>query len=281
MSITWDSDEPPHNARIGPAGWVRVILRALAIILTIAAGLVLLLPLRLIEGRLHGLARPWTPHITRVVCRVSLLCMGLSFERRGAPMQGQGAVVANHSSWLDIFVLNASDQVFFVSKSEVAGWPGIGFLARSTGTVFIARDPREARSQTQLFEDRLLAGHRLLFFPEGTSTDGLRVLPFKSTLFQAFFDPDLRDTVSVQPVSVTYHAPKGADARIYGWWGDMAFGSHLIATLALARQGHVVVVYHDPIAVADVADRKALAAGAEAAVRMGHDPGSHVTRSAS
>ncbi|MEP1587801.1 MAG: lysophospholipid acyltransferase family protein [Tateyamaria sp.] len=270
MSITWDSNEPPQDVKIGLLGWIRVLLRGLAIILTITFGLVLLLPLRLIEARVHGMARPWSPHITRVVCRVSLICMGLRFERRGAPMQGQGAVVANHSSWLDIFVLNASDQVFFVSKAEVAGWPGIGFLARITGTVFIARERREAKVQTQVFETRLLAGHRLLFFPEGTSTDGQRVLPFKSTLFQAFLAPQLRDVLSVQPASVTYHAPKGTDPRTYGWWGDMDFGSHMIATLALARQGRVVVTYHAPLKVADMTDRKALAAASESAVRSGH-----------
>lgn len=271
MTTTWDSDEPPHDVSVGVLGWVRVVGRGALIIATIAAGLTVLLPLRVIERRRHGLRRPWTPHITRIVCRMSLVWMGLRFERRGAPMRGQGAVVANHSSWLDIFALNASDQVFFVSKSEVAGWPGIGFLARATGTVFIDRDRRAARAQTQMFEDRLIAGHRLLFFPEGTSTDGLRVLPFKSTLFQAFFADDLRDRLSVQPVSVTYHAPKGADARTYGWWGDMAFGPHLIATLALARQGQIVVTYHAPIRVADMGDRKTLAAACETAVRGGHE----------
>ena len=270
MSITWDSNEPPKTTKISVLGWVRVLLRGCAIMTTIAFGLLLMLPLRLVEARVHGMARPWTPRITRVVCRMSLICMGLRFERRGASMQGQGAVVANHSSWLDIFVLNASDQVFFVSKSEVAGWPGIGFLARVTGTVFIARARREAKAQTQVFEDRLLAGHRLLFFPEGTSTDGQQVLPFKSTLFQAFLADGLRDVLSVQPVSVTYHAPKGADSRIYGWWGDMDFGPHMVATLALARQGRVVVTYHTPLKVADFADRKALATASEIAVRNGH-----------
>lgn len=270
MSVTWDSDEPPHDTKIGALGWLRVVLRGGAIVATIALGLLLLLPLRLIEARLHGAGRPWTPHITRYVCRLSLVWMGLRFERRGTPMQGQGAIVANHSSWLDIFALNASDQVFFVSKAEVAGWPGIGFLARSTGTVFIARERGEARAQTRLFEERLSTGHRLLFFPEGTSTDGLRVLPFKSTLFQAFFADGLRDAVSVQPVSVTYHAPKGADARTYGWWGDMDFAPHMLATLALARQGRVVVTYHAPLRVAEMGDRKALAAASEAAVRAGH-----------
>ncbi|MEL6449845.1 MAG: 1-acyl-sn-glycerol-3-phosphate acyltransferase [Pseudomonadota bacterium] len=270
MSVTWEGGPPPVARAITTLGWLRLTRRAVAIVLTILAGLACLLPLRLIERPIFGQARPWTPWITQAVCRMSLRWMGLTLIRTGAPMRGQGAVVANHSSWLDIFVLNASDRVHFVSKAEVAGWPGIGFLAQVTGTVFIARDRRAAQAQTALFENRLLAGQRLLFFPEGTSTDGLRVLPFKTTLFQAFFAPALRASLAVQPVSVTYHAPDGADARAYGWWGDMGFGPHLLTTLALRRQGRVEVVYHPPIPVADISDRKALAAQSEALVRAGH-----------
>ena len=188
-------------------------------------------------------------------------------------MSGPGAIVANHASWLDIFALNATDRVYFVSKSEVAGWPGIGWLARATGTVFIARKGREARAQAALFEARLQAGHRLLFFPEGTSTDGRRVLPFKSTLFAAFLAEGVPPGLRLQPVSVVYHAPPGQDARLYGWWADMDFGPHLMRVLAQARQGQIEVIFHPPVAVADFADRKALAAHCEAAVRAGHAAG--------
>ena len=271
MNPTWDSEETPQTLKPGVLGWLRILVRGTVIVLTIVLGLAILLPLRLIERPMHGMFRPWTPHITRVVCRLSLLWMGLRYEVRGTSMRTPGALVANHSSWLDIFALNASGIIYFVSKSEVAGWPGIGFLARATGTLFIARDRRAARAQNQAFETRLLAGQRLLFFPEGTSTDGLRVLPFKSTLFEAFFARDLRGALSIQPVSVTYHAPQGVDPRIYGWWGDMDFAPHLLRTLALGRQGRVVVVYHNPIRVAEMSDRKALAAAAEQAVRAGHE----------
>ena len=270
MNMVWQGDPPPEHARLGPLALMRMAWRAAGIILTIALGLVLLLPLRVIEWPLFGLSRPWTPWITQAVCRLSLIWLGLGFHRVGYPMKERGAIVANHSSWLDIFILNASDRVYFVSKSEVAGWPGIGFLARATGTLFIARDRRAAKIQTTQFEERLLAGQRLLFFPEGTSTDGLRVLPFKSTLFAAFFAPQLRDAMSVQPVSVAYHAPDGRDLRTYGWWGDMSFGSHLLSTLALPRQGRVTVIYHPPVSVRDIADRKALAKTAERTVRAGH-----------
>lgn len=270
MSMTWDGAPPPDHVSRGPLALVRMVWRGAGIVAIILVGLVLLLPLRLIERPLFGLARPWTPWITQVVCRLSLMWLGLSYRRVGTPMRGPGAIVANHSSWLDIFVLNAADRIYFVSKSEVAGWPGIGTLARATGTLFIARDPRAAKAQTALFEERLKAGQRLLFFPEGTSTDGLRVLPFKSTLFASFFAEDLRPNISVQPVTVVYHAPGGRDRRTYGWWGDMEFGTHLLATLALPRHGHVEVVYHPAIAVRDMPDRKALAAAAEAAVRGHH-----------
>ncbi|WP_083957660.1 lysophospholipid acyltransferase family protein [Tateyamaria omphalii] len=270
MSMTWDGAPPPEHVERGPLAVLRMVWRALGIILIILVGLALLLPLRLVERPLFALHRPWTPWITQVVCRLSLRWLGLAYRRTGRPMTGQGAIVANHSSWLDIFVLNAADRIYFVSKSEVAGWPGIGTLARATGTLFIARDRRAAKAQTALFEERLMAGQRLLFFPEGTSTDGLRVLPFKTTLFASFFADALRPRMSVQPVTVVYHAPAGRDPRTYGWWGDMEFGTHLLATLALPRHGHVEVIYHPAIAVSDVADRKALAAAAETIVRGSH-----------
>jgi 1-acyl-sn-glycerol-3-phosphate acyltransferase len=184
-------------------------------------------------------------------------------------MPGKGAVVANHASWLDILTLNACQRVYFVSKAEVAGWPGIGWLARATGTVFIARDRAQADRQRREFEDRLGAGHRLLFFPEGTSTDGRRVLPFKTALFEAFLADGLRHGIAVQPVSVTYRAPAGEDARFYGWWADMDFASHFVQVLSAGRQGSVEVVLHEALQAANYESRKALAQAAEAAVRGG------------
>ncbi|MCR8826575.1 lysophospholipid acyltransferase family protein [Pseudosulfitobacter koreensis] len=270
MSVTWDDADVPPPRRFGPGDWLRVVLRGLCVGTLVFGGLALLLLVRLVERPFCGLHRPVTPFITVAVCKGALRLLGLPLHVKGSPMTGQGAIVANHASWLDIFVLNASKRIYFVSKSEVASWPGIGWLARATGTVFVVRDPRRAAEQTQTFQDRLLAGHKLLFFPEGTSTDGLRVLPFKPTLFQAFFAPELRGTLKVQPVTVTYHAPDKADARFYGWWGDMEFASHLLSTLAAPRQGRVEVVYHAPLKVSDFADRKALAAAAEETVRGAH-----------
>ena len=269
MSQTWDGAPPPAPVPVGVAGALRIALRGGLLGLVICGGLALLLVLRLVEAPLFAPRRPITPWITQGVCRAALVILGLRLRVEGRPMAGMGALVANHGSWLDIFALNAVARVYFVAKAEVAGWPGIGWLARATGTLFIRRDRAEAAAQAAAIEQRLRAGHRLLFFPEGTSTDGLRVLAFKPTLFAAFFAPGLGDGLQVQPVSVTYHAPAGQDARFYGWWGAMDFGAHLLKVLAAPRQGRVEVVFHPPVAVAGTAGRKALAARCEAAVRAG------------
>lgn len=272
MSPTWDPGDVPAGVKITPAGWVRVVLRGVALLSVLVAGVLATLILRPFEARRHGLYRPWTPYVTQWVCRTAFVILGMRHETVGERMAEPGAVVANHSTWLDIFTLNARKRIYFVSKSEVAGWPGIGILAKVTGTVFINRDPREAREQQALFETRLLAGHKLLFFPEGTSTDGLRVLPFKSTLFAAFFSEALRERLFVQPVTVIYSAPEGRDARFYGWWGDMDFAPSLLILLAQRPQGSVKVVYHQPLRVRDFPDRKALAAECERIVRAGMPP---------
>ena len=276
MSSRWESEAAlPVTPPITALGWLRVVLRGSALVALVFGGLVILLLVRLIERPLYGLHRPVTPFITQFVCRNAFRILGMRHRVEGTPMTARGAVVCNHGSWLDIFSLNAAKRIYFVSKSEVARWPGIGWLARATGTVFIERNRARAVEQTKVFEDRLLAGHKLLFFPEGTSTDGLQVLPFKTTLFQAFFAQNLRDEIAVQPVSVVYTAPAGLDSRFYGWWGDMSFGAHLLTTLAPARQGAVRVIYHTPLNVAAFENRKALALACEEAVRAGHTRALH------
>lgn len=271
MNTTWFGDAPPPAPRRTTLGYLLILLRGLPLALLVFGGLALLLLVRLIERPVFGIARPVTPHITVFVCRMALRIIGVTLHVKGEPAHGPGAAVANHASWLDIFVLNASKRIYFVSKSEVAGWPGIGWLARATGTVFIERNRAQAAAQAALFKERLSAGHRLLFFPEGTSSDGQRVLPFKTTLFAAFFAPELRETLEIQPVSVIYDAPLQADSRFYGWWGDMDFGSHFLRMLATPRHGQVTVVYDRPLQVGAFADRKALAAACEARVRAGFE----------
>lgn len=269
MSATWRAEEEPALRRPDARGWLRVLRRGGPMVLLTFGGLALLLLLRLPERALAGARRPLTGRLVQAVCRGNLRLMGLTVARQGRPMSGGGGLVANHAGWLDIFVLNAVDRVTFVAKAEVAGWPGIGWLARATGTMFVARDPRQAPAQAAAFAARLRAGERLLLFPEGTSSDGRRVLPFKPTLLAAFFADGLPADVALQPVSLRYTAPEGADPRFYGWWGDMALAPHLLQVLAAPRQGTALVTFHPPLAVAGFVGRKALAERAEALVRAG------------
>ncbi len=265
----WLQDElaaPPPGAM----GWLRVLWRGGMLGGLVYLCLFLLLVVRLIERPLWGMARPWTPFITQFACRGAFVILRLPLAMRGRPMAGRGAIVANHASWLDIFALNAAQQIYFVAKSEVKHWAAIGWLARATGTVFVARKGSAAKVQQSVFEDRLKAGHRLLFFPEGTSTDAIRVLPFKSTLFAAFYTHGLDHIMHIQPVTIIYHAPPGMDPRYYGWWGGMGFSAHLIKVLATKRQGRVEVIFHEPLAVDAFANRKALAAECERVIRAEH-----------
>lgn len=271
MSTTWQSKDMPPGVPIGPRGWLRVVLRAVPLVILVFGCLLILLLVRLVEAPLHGRARPWTPHITQFVCRNAFRVLGIGYETRGQPMDNAGAVVANHSSWLDIFALNAAQRITFVAKAEVAGWAGIGWLARATGTVFVKRDRKEAQAQIKTFQDRLSVGEQLLFFPEGTSTDGLQVLPFKPTLFAAFLAPEFAH-MALQAVTVRYVAGAGQDPRFYGWWGNMDFAPHLLATLAAAPQGRVIVTYHDPVQLDDFTDRKLLAKHLEDQTRAGLSP---------
>ncbi len=270
MTTTWVSDQPPPPmGKVTPRGWLRVLRRVLPAAGALLLGLGVLVLVRLLERPLAGQRRPISPLAVVLTCRAVLACFGIRRTRRGQPMCGRGALVANHVSWLDILVLNANAPVFFVSKAEVATWPGVGLLARLAGTLFIRRDKREADIQRAAFELRLHAHQRLLFFPEGTSTDGHRVLGFKPTLFAAFFTDSLRADMQIQPVTLAYHAPRGEDARFYGWWGDMDFGAHMLHVLSAPAQGRVEVIFHPAQPVDAFPNRKTLARAMEQTVREG------------
>lgn len=267
MSATWREEPEPVLAPPGLVGIIRAILRGGPLVLLLLLGLALKLLLRIVEKPLCHPRRPVTPWITVLVCRAALRVLGLRSKVHGRPLARGGSMVANHASWLDILALNAQAPVVFVAKADVAGWPGIGLLAQATGTLFIRRDSRaQSIEQARAVTQRLLAGETLLLFPEGTSTDGRRVLPFKPTLFAGFLAPDLPRDLSVQPVTLSWQAPEGKDPRFHAWWGDMEFGPHALMVLAERSPGAVRITFHPPIPVAG-RDRKALAAECEAAVR--------------
>ena len=263
---TWQPDYLPEPRSYGMFAWLRIAIVWLLLAAVIYGLLLVLLLVRLFEW---PFGRPITPEIVKLASRVSLWVLGIRCRVKGSPMRSAGAVVANHVSWLDILVLNSRQRVHFVAKSEVRNWFGFGILTRATGTVFIDRDPRKARQQQGLFTERFREGDTLLFFPEGTSTDGMRVLRFKPTLFASLFDESLQQGLLVQPVTLTYRSPPDEVQTFFGFWGAMELGDHMIKVCSAGRGGSVELTYHAPIKPLQFQDRKSLAIHCESVVRAG------------
>jgi len=253
-------------------------IRAVVILIVFLASTLLLIPWQAFLLRFDFKSRKTFPStFNRYLCRL----FGIRITVFGKPIQDRGVLmVGNHTSYFDILVLSSLAQISFVAKSEVAGWPIFGILAKLQQAVFVERARRsqtgEARDQIR---ERLLAGDALVLFPEGTSNDGNRVLPFKSALMGAVEteigkDPQGRPLyVPVQPVSLAYvgvHGiPMGRENRpLYAWYGDMELVPHLWEAL-LSGPMEVVVEFHPPITVDAAGGRKAMAAQVEAIVRRG------------
>ena len=200
----------------------------------------------------------------RLCCRI----FGISIDRRGTISAARPTLFAsNHTSYLDIMVLGALMPVSFVAKTEVGSWPLFGWLAKLQRTVFVDRQRRSARDQRDDITRRLAASDSLMLFPEGTSNDGNRVLPFRSALFGAaerrLGPGGTAGPVTVQPVSIAYTrldgVPVGYTLRpLFAWYGDMEMAGHLWQVAGLGRIT-VVVEFHPPTSIAAFASRKELA----------------------
>lgn len=197
--------------------------------------------------------------------RVCLRIIGIQEVVRGR-METKGPVlfVANHSSYLDITVLGAIVPGSFISKAEVAAWPLFGILAKLQRTVFVDRAARRkvARQKSELMQ-RLTRGDMLVLFPEGTSDNGVHVLPFKSALLSAAEEKIAGRYPTVQPVSIAYTKldgiPMGRAIRpFYAWYGDMAMFPHLWRVLGLGL-ATVEVEFHPAVTMAEFGSRKELA----------------------
>lgn len=269
MRAGWNAAAPPALPPARASDRLRLAIRAplaLAWTLALFALFLALGPLDRLRARSLRQSEPWAPYVIQAWAAGALRLAGLRLTVRGRPMRHPGVYVANHSSWLDIVALQRATHLSFVAKAEVRHWPGIGLIGRAIGTMFVARRPLEAKRQHAELHARLARGDRMGIFPEGTSTDGSRVLPFKSSLFAVFVGPELGDRLWVQPVSIVYRPPDGLPAAFYGWWGEMDLAPHLRDVLMRSAGGRVELTFHDSLRVADLPDRKALAEAARCAV---------------
>lgn len=229
--------------------------------LTVYVGLTLLLmPAQLVCVLFSLPARKTLPlWYHRRCCRI----LGLIVERHGRQSRQHPTLyVSNHVSYLDITVLGSEIKGSFVAKSEVARWPLFGWLARLQNSVFVERRSLKVADHRDELSRRLEAGDDLILFPEGTSGDGNRVLPFKSALFSAAALHPAGKPLVVQPVSISYTRldglPMGRYLRpLVAWYGDMELASHIWQAAGLGWIT-VVIEFHPTVTFDEMGSRKAL-----------------------
>jgi lyso-ornithine lipid O-acyltransferase len=250
------------------------MVRAILVAIAVAIVTVVLIPFQWVAVKLALPARRRIPVIYhRMVCAlldVNVTVAGARIDDR--PL----LIVSNHVSWLDISVISSVTPVVFVAKREVAGWPLFGLLAKLQRSVFVDRNQRHKTPDVNAeIARRLAEGDPVLLFGEGTSSDGNRVLPFRTALIGAARDAlasagHVR-RVWIQPLSIAYTGlhgfPLGRQHRpVVAWYGNFALGPHLMGVL---RRGaiDVVLTWGEPIPFDEGSDRKAVARALEGSVR--------------
>lgn len=221
----------------------------------------ILVPVQVVAVKLGLRARKRIPRFYHRVCARLL---GFDIVKRGQPAAaGPVLFASNHSSYFDITVLGSLIEGSFIAKQEVNSWPLFGLLARLQQSVFVDRRMVTVDAQKAALAERLEAGDNLILFPEGTSSDGNRTLPFKSALFAVAAIEAEGRPLTVQPVSITCTAldgiPLGRGLRdVYAWYGETGLIQHLWRMIGLGRLT-VVVAFHEPTTLAAAGTRKALA----------------------
>jgi 1-acyl-sn-glycerol-3-phosphate acyltransferase len=250
------------------------MVRVVLVIATIAVITFPLMPVQWLAIRLNLSAQRRIPVVYhRILCAVLGVKIRVVGERiREHPL----LIVANHSSWLDIPIISAVAPAVFVAKSEVAGWPIFGWLAKLQRSVFVDRNRRHRTADVNAeIAQRLAAGDPVVLFGEGTSSDGNRVLPFRTALIgsarDALAEAEHTRRVWIQPMSLAYTGllglPIGRQHRhVVAWYGGLSLWPHLVG---VCKRGavDVVVTWGEPVAFDENTDRKQTARALEAKVR--------------
>jgi len=244
-------------ARTSAGNAVIVVFRSMRLIGHLLYGLLLACSFPLLgPGSRRALLNYWSRAL------LDILHVRLEIAGRIPAMHEPGALlVANHVSWLDVFVINAASPSCFVAKSEVRSWPLIGILCRLTRTVFIERNyRRDTLRANRAIGDALASGERVSLFPEGTSTDGSQVRHFHAALFQCAIDIG----TCIQPVAIRYHDGSGMRSEDANYIGDMTLIESLL-NIMRSRSLHARLVFLPALHSAGQS-RRALADDAHAAI---------------
>jgi 1-acyl-sn-glycerol-3-phosphate acyltransferase len=230
----------------GRLNQARMVASALIRLAAILTALLVLLPLHLLS---RGKAIHPGP-IARLFVRTACRLLRLRFRIEGREIAASPVLfVSNHVSWGDIFVLGSAFPASFVAKADVARWPVLGWLIARHGTIFVDRTRRsEVGAQRDAIGARLQSGDSIFLFPEGTSSDGRQVLPFKSALFASA----ARSGARVQPVTIVWTLVGGrpideTNRRRIAWIDDMLLLPHLWELLVIGG-AEARIICHEPIA---------------------------------
>lgn len=220
------------------------------------------------EFVLRTLAGRDKAHLPVLFHRGLARALGIRITSHGRPAggtrqrNGKGVLyVSNHVSWADVPVLGARIRAAFVAKAEVSGWGVVGWFATFARTVYVERERRaKAGEQRDAIAERLARGESVILFPEGTNSDGVDVLPFKTSLFA--MTTDHPDTL-IQPVTIAYTRVNGMPVtreRLpdLAWIGETELVPHAVAFMSLGRV-RAELIFHPPVRAGDFEDRKALA----------------------
>lgn len=200
--------------------------------------------------------------------RCILPVMGVRVQVEGRPPDSPFLLVTNHLSYLDIPVIGSQVGAIFVAKSEISNWPGVGFMCRSINTIFIDRKLRRDLPRVMNRIDREMDhGMGIVLFPEGTSSKGASILPFRPSLLESA----ARSDTPVSFGTLSYHTPAGEPPAHLAvcWWGGMEFSPHARGLAQLQRVDAKIVFGSEPIH--DV-DRKQLAQRLRAAMLEQFEP---------
>ncbi len=232
----------------------------LAAHLSSGLGVVSLLFPRYSERQRNQRINQWSYQLTRM--------LGLRIKICGIPppSEQQTLILANHISWVDIFALNSVSTARFVAKAEVGRWPLIGQLCKGTGTLFIERGNK--RSTVHINHEiiaGLEAGQRIAVFPEGTTSDGSSLKPFRSSLLQ----PAIECQTTIQPVYLRYVDATGNASSAAAYCDDISFGASMWKLLG-SKDITVELHYLESMAVTHADDRRELSKRIESRLREKH-----------
>lgn len=245
-------------------------IKSFVIIIIILVITILLLPIQVLFHVLNIQASYTLPMYYH---RIFIKLLGIKITIKGEISNKPGLIVSNHGSWVDIFLISSILRTVFVAKNDVSKWPIISLLAKLQKTIFIDRNnPRKLIRTIKDIEKRILKNEKIVIFAEGTSSDGNKILPFKSSIF-LICDLMKEKNINIQPISIAYIKYNGlaidrTSRPLIAWYGNMNLLSHLF-NMIKSGSFDIEITFHNKIDLSEKKSRKEISSECEEKIRNG------------